>query len=209
MIQGKGLKYSYGGGTAIDFPNFDFEQGSQWLILGKSGSGKTTLLQILAGLRKPASGSISIQGQSLGSLSNKALDDYRGKQIGIVFQKAHFVESISVLDNLLLAQYLAGQKQDKNRCAELLERLGLVEKQHRLPAKLSQGERQRVSLARALVKSPAVLLADEPSSALDDGNTQRLVELLQQEAKTANATLIIVTHDQRLKNIFPHKIELA
>ena len=209
MIQGKDLKYSYGGGTAIDFPNFDFEQGSQWLILGKSGSGKTTLLQILAGLRKPASGSISIKGQSLGALSNKALNNYRGKQIGIVFQKAHFVESISVLDNLLLAQYLAGQKQDKKRCAELLNRLGLVEKQHRLPAKLSQGERQRVSIARALVKSPAVLLADEPSSALDDGNTQRLVELLQQEAKNANATLIIVTHDQRLKNIFPQKIELT
>jgi len=209
MIQGKGLTYSYSGGSAINFPDFSFEQGSQWLILGQSGSGKTTLLQLLAGLRKPAKGSIQMDGVALEGLSGAALDRHRGQKIGLVFQKAHFVNSITVLDNLLLSGSLAKQSTNKHRCLELLERLGLKDKAHKLPSALSQGERQRVSLARALVKSPKVLLADEPSSALDDLNTKRVVELLQQEAKTANATLIIVTHDQRLKDIFSQKIILS
>lgn len=209
MIEGQGLEYAYQGGSAMKFPDFKFDQGSQWLVLGKSGSGKSTLLQILAGLRIPSSGSIAIDGQQLKNLNAKDLDNYRGQKIGIVFQKAHFVESISILENLLLAQYLSGKEQNKKRCLELLGRLGLQEKANRLPSQLSQGERQRVSLARALAKSPKVLLADEPSSALDDANTDSVIQLLQKEAKQADATLIIVTHDQRLKNIFSHKIELT
>ncbi|NNE30426.1 MAG: ATP-binding cassette domain-containing protein [Saprospiraceae bacterium] len=208
MIQGKGLSYSYSKDSPIQFPDFTFDQGSQWLIIGPSGSGKSTLLQILAGLRKSPKGDLVIDGKNLGDLSNSELDKYRGQKIGIVFQKAHFVESITVMDNLLLSQKLAGQTLNRSRCDEMLSHLGLEQKATKLPGQLSQGERQRVALARALVKNPAVLLADEPSSALDDTNTQKLIALIKKEAKEVNATLIIVTHDHRLKEAFSNKIEL-
>ena len=209
MIQGQNLSYAYPSGQRIEFPDFKFEQGSQWLILGPSGSGKTTLLQLLAGLRKPAGGLLKMNDKRLDQMNNRTLDEYRGAQIGIVFQKPHFVASLSIGDNLLLAQYLAGKKQDATACKEVLSALGLADKWQRKPSELSQGERQRVSLARALCKGPSVLLADEPSSALDDGNTERVVELMKSQAKKAGATLILVTHDQRLKDNFSQKIELS
>jgi len=209
MIEGQSLYYKYPDGNVIQFPDFTFEQGSQWLIIGPSGSGKTTLLQLLAGLRKPTQGALSMNGKRIDQYSSNELDQHRGSQIGIVFQKGHFVESLTVGDNLLLAQYLAGKPQDYIFCQNMLTSLGLEDKWGKKLSSLSQGERQRISLARALVKKPKVLLADEPSSALDDQNTEKVIELIKSQAKEVGATLIIVTHDQRLKDNFQHKIELT
>jgi len=209
MIEGQSLYYQYPDGNGISFPDFSFEQGSQWLIIGPSGSGKTTLLQLLAGLRKPTNGSLRMHGKRIDQYSAAELDKHRGSEIGIVFQKGQFVNSLSVGDNLLLAQYLGGKKQDEKLCMDMIASLGLKDKWRKKMSSLSQGERQRISLARALVKSPRVLLADEPSSALDDENTERVVELIKSQAKEVGATLIIVTHDQRLKDNFQHKIELT
>jgi len=209
MIHGQGLVYKYPGGNSISFPDFQIDAGSQWLVLGPSGSGKTTLLQLLAGLRKPHEGTIAVHKKALEKLSSSELDQYRGKEIGIVFQKAHFVESISVGENILLSQNLSGNGINGSKGNEILTALGLEEKWNKKPSQLSQGERQRVSLARALAKQPKVILADEPTAALDDANTDRVIELLKAQAKNVGATLIIVTHDQRLKSNFSQKIELS
>ncbi len=209
MIEGQSLHYQYPDGKSIQFPDFSFQQGSQWLILGPSGSGKTTLLQLLAGLRKPSKGSLSMNGKRIDNYSAAELDKHRGAEIGIVFQKGQFVNSLSVGDNLLLAQYLGGKKQDVKLCKAMITSLGLEDKWGKKLSTLSQGERQRISLARALVKNPKVILADEPSSALDDENTKKVVELIKAQATEVGATLIIVTHDQRLKDNFQHKIELS
>ena len=178
-------------------------------ICGGSGSGKTTLLQLLAGLRKPSKGSLSMHGKRIDQYSASELDSHRGAEIGIVFQKGQFVNALSVGENLLLSQCLGGKKQDAKLCRDMIASLGLADKWGKKLRSLSQGERQRISLARALVKSPKVILADEPSSALDDENTEKVVELIKTHAKKVGATLIIVTHDQRLKDNFQHKIELT
>ncbi len=209
MISGQSLYYRYPDGKGIEFPDFSFSQGSQWLILGPSGSGKTTLLQLLAGLRKPTKGTLTVDNKNITKFSGTELDAFRGGHIGLVFQKDYFVESLTVGDNLLLSQYLAKKEQSKKDCRAILDRLNLADKWGKKMSALSQGERQRISLARALVKSPKVLLADEPSSALDDGNTERVIELMKSQAAEIGASLIIVTHDQRLKDNFQAKIELT
>ncbi|PSR15315.1 MAG: ABC transporter ATP-binding protein, partial [Bacteroidetes bacterium] len=141
-------------------------------------------------------------------LSTRELDRFRGQQIGIVFQQAHFVRSLTVAQNLALARQLAGLLPDASAIRVLLERLNVGHKLHALPQALSVGEQQRVAIARALINEPTVILADEPTSALDDHNTEQVVELLQSQAAAANATLLVVTHDQRLKANFDQYIQL-
>ena len=183
-------------------------KGEHWLILGASGSGKTTLLQLLAGLRTPASGEIRIGDTDVSKLSHAALDKFRGQHIGIVFQQPHFIESLNVEDNLVLAQSLAGKHIDREKIRKLVGRLALSHKLKSSTWSLSQGEQQRVAIARALVNEPAVILADEPTSALDDQNTQEVISLLEEQAQLAHATLVVVTHDARLKSQFPKQIVL-
>lgn len=190
----------------MSFPEIACGAGEHWLILGSSGSGKTTLLQLLAGLRKPHSGEIRIGDTAINALSTPDLDRFRGQHIGIVFQQSHFVHALNVGDNLLLAQQLAGRTPDRDRAEKLLQRLGLAHKINAKTHRLSQGEQQRVAIARALVNGPTLILADEPTSALDDKNTTEVTALLEEEANIANATLIVVTHDGRLKSKFPKQI---
>lgn len=208
MLQTKNLKFSYDGKNYLDFPDINCQRGEQWLLLGQSGSGKTTLLHLLGGLRKPKEGEILIDGKNTSQLSSTDLDQFRGKNIGIVFQKAHFLKSLTVEENLLLAQQLAGVKKDRQRIISLLDKLNVSHKLNSKTDNLSEGEKQRVAIARALVNHPAVILADEPTSALDDKNCQEVIELLEQQAKEANATLLIVTHDGRLKDLVKNQIEL-
>ncbi len=193
----------------IDFPNIDCKAGEHWLLIGQSGTGKTTLLHLLGGLRRTQKGGIEVAGQDLGKLNSDRLDRFRGENIGIVFQQSHFIGSLTVEENLLLALYLAGKKQDKTKVKSLLSRLNLADKLQSKPRQLSQGEQQRVAIARALVTQPKVILADEPTSALDDDNCQEVIQLLETEAKAQNASLLIVTHDQRLKDYFNNTIELT
>lgn len=208
MIETSGLRFKYPGEEVLEFPDFSCRSREKLLITGPSGSGKTTLLHLLAGLRIPSSGDIIIQGKSIVSMSPSGRDRFRGQHIGIVFQQMHFVNSLSVLENILLQQYMAGINQDKERAEGLLHSLGLLHKKGQKIQNLSQGEQQRVAIARALINKPAILLADEPTSSLDDLNSKRVIQLLEQMAEQENAALLVVTHDQRLKDYIPNQISL-
>ncbi len=208
MVSASNISYQYSGQEAISFKPFECKENSHWLLLGQSGCGKTTLLHMLAGLLKPASGSIEIAGTDITKLNTSKLDHFRGQHIGVVFQQPHFVQSLTVAENLRLAQYLAGAQEDGKRIKSLLESLNLGHKLNVKPKELSQGEQQRVAIARAIVNQPKVILADEPTSALDDTNALEVIQLLETQANEQKATLLIVTHDQRLKNHFPNRIQL-
>jgi ABC-type lipoprotein export system ATPase subunit len=195
-------------GASLKFPDFTCQTGEHWLLLGQSGSGKTTLLHLLAGLRTPQSGEIRVNDTILNQLSGAKLDQFRGKEIGVIFQQSHFLRALTVGENLALARQLVALPPDTNKIKGLLEQLNIAHKSNALPSELSVGEQQRVAIARALVNDPTVILADEPTSALDDKNTEQVVALLKAQAQAANATLLVVTHDNRLKNIFDQQIEL-
>lgn len=208
MVNTSNISYKYPGQEALTFNAIQCEENSHWLLLGQSGCGKTTLLHMLAGLLKPASGSIEIAGTDITKLNTGKLDHFRGQHIGVVFQQPHFVQSLTVAENLRLAQYLSGVKEDGNRVRSLLKSLNLGHKLDVKPRELSQGEQQRVAIARAIVNQPKVILADEPTSALDDTNAMEVIQLLESQANEQKATLLIVTHDQRLKDHFPNRIQL-
>ncbi len=210
MIQTRDLTFNYtqSGNHQLSFPDFTCPSGQHWLLLGQSGSGKTTLLHLLAGLRTPEAGSVLINGTALEQLSSAALDQFRGKNIGVIFQQSHFVRSISVKENLMLAQSLVGIPPNKRDAEKILSRLNMSHKIDAKTTQLSVGEQQRVAIARALINQPTVILADEPTSALDDENTEQVIELLKSQAAVAEATLLIVTHDTRLKTIFENRIQL-
>ena len=199
MLAVNHLHHSYGAQTVLAIDAWQAAQGEHWLVLGPSGSGKTTLLHALAGILRPAAGSIVVAEQELAALSPSALDHFRGRHIGIVLQRLHLIPSLSVMENLLLAQYLSGMPQDRRRAEEVLASLDLAEKVNAKPHQLSFGQAQRVAVARAVVNRPRLLLADEPTSNLDDARCLQVLELLQTQARACNATLVIATHDQRIK----------
>jgi ABC-type lipoprotein export system ATPase subunit len=151
---------------------------------------------------------VGVAGQNLTSLRAQQLDRFRGQHIGIVLQRLHLIPSLRVLENLLLAQYLAGLPQDRARAREVLETLDLREKEAAYPHELSFGQAQRVAIARAAVNRPKLLLADEPTSNLDDARCQQALELLLTMAQACNATLVIATHDQRIRARIPRHFEL-
>ena len=208
MLQTENLSFSYTGATNMSFPNIHCQKGEQWLLLGQSGSGKTTLLHLLGGLLSPTGGKVKVGDTLLKDLSTAALDKFRGKNIGIIFQKAHFVRALTVAENLKLAQQLAGVPISMDRIKELLDRLNVGHKLHAKTNALSQGEQQRVAIARALINQPTIILADEPTSALDDTNCEEVIQLLEEQAAAVGATLLVVTHDGRLKERFEKQIIL-
>ena len=202
------LRHAYNGTEVLNVPAWRAEQGAHWLVIGPSGSGKTTLLHILAGILRPLAGAISIAGQDLMALKPAALDRFRGQHIGIVLQRLHLVPSLSVQKNLLLAQYLAGVMQDEARAHEVLSSLDIADKAHAYPHELSFGQAQRVAVARAVVNRPKLLLADEPTSNLDDARCAQAYALLESQARACGATLVIATHDQRIKARMSNHFEL-
>lgn len=208
MITIKNVFFSYNSTTAFHFPDMHCSASEPLLITGNSGKGKTTLLHLLGGLLRPESGSISIQDTIISSLSEKELDRFRGRNIGLVLQQSHFVASLNVLENVVLASWLATGKKATEKAISLLKQLDLEDQMYKLPSNLSEGQQQRVSIARALINEPKLLLADEPTSSLDDENAAKVADLLAHLSKEYKASLIIVTHDQRLKDKFSNQLNL-
>jgi putative ABC transport system ATP-binding protein len=208
MLVSKDLTFTYDNSKVFHFPNITLEKGEHLLVLGESGIGKTTLIQLLAGLLTAHSGELLINGTDITTLNSSQLDRFRGKHVGMVFQKPYFVRNISVLENLLLSLYLSKNKQDEKKALHLLEQIGLADKKNYQPNQLSQGEQQRMSIALAVLKNPDLILADEPTSSLDDTNCYKIAQLLEEQAQSTNAQLIIITHDSRLKTHFNNSITL-
>jgi ABC-type lipoprotein export system ATPase subunit len=202
------LRHAYDSTEVLNVAAWQVEQGEHWVVLGPSGSGKTTLLHVLAAILKPTAGSVSVAGQDLTALRPADLDRFRGQNIGIVLQRLHLIPSLNVVGNLLLAQYLAGLPRDPGRVLEVLKTLDLADKEGAYPHELSFGQAQRVAVARAVVNRPKLLLADEPTSNLDDARCLQALELLQTMARACHATLVIATHDQRIRSRIPQHFEL-
>lgn len=207
MIKTESLKFSYDGKKYFDFPDINLDSGENLLIIGNSGIGKTTLLHLLAGILKPESGLINVSGIDISKFSDTELDKFRGDNIGIVFQKPHFISSLTINENLKLAQYLSSSKTSVD-AKKILESLNIKNKYQQKPNQLSEGEKQRASIALALINSPSLILADEPTSSLDDFNCDNVIKLLKKQAKNHKAQLIVITHDARLKKHFKNNLNL-
>lgn len=208
MVRTKDLQYSYDNSSLLAFEDLDLHTISQTLILGNSGSGKTTLLHLLGGLLSPKKGHIEIEGVDIASLKENEIDLYRARNIGYIFQKPHLIKALTVGENMLLCQYLAGLPQDQTKINHVLSSLGISEKFTSNIHELSEGQAQRVSIARALLNNPKLILADEPTSALDDENCDNVIRLLVKVAEEYSTCLVIATHDQRLKSVINHQIRI-
>ncbi|MEB2781090.1 ATP-binding cassette domain-containing protein [Algoriphagus sp. C2-6-M1] len=206
LFESRNLKYRHPGQNPINFPDISLPPGECMLVLGNSGSGKTTLLNLLAGMLRPEAGEVKLAGRGLGTMKEEELDLFRGKEIGIVFQKPHLLAALNVKENLQMAHFF-GKEKGQN-IEQLLGELGLGSKAKSSVLTLSEGEAQRVSIARALANRPKLILADEPTSSLDDDNTEKVINLLKNQATKIGAALIIVTHDQRVKAHIPNFVEV-
>lgn len=199
MLETTQLTVGYGDKSVARLDDVCAQNGESLLLLGPSGSGKTTVLLTLAGLIKPITGSVLIAGQDPLAGTAAVQDQFRGRHIGFVFQELNLVRGLSALENVLLAPFACGIPQDVKRATALLEQLGLGDSIAISAAKLSRGQAQRVALARALIMRPKLLIADEPTSSLDDASAQAATDMLVESAQNEGAVLIIATHDQRLK----------
>jgi putative ABC transport system ATP-binding protein len=209
MISVKNLEHRFGEKLVLRVADWTVGTGERSLVIGPSGSGKSTLLHILAGLARPSEGRVSVFQRDVFSLKKAEIDRWRGATVGIVLQALHLVSHLTVRANLRLAQYLAHLPQDDQAINEALAALGVAAKASSRPGELSQGEQQRVAIARAVVNGPKLLLADEPTANLDDVAAARAVELLLGEADRRGATLIVATHDARVKRHFEKSLDLS
>jgi putative ABC transport system ATP-binding protein len=190
-------------------PAWQVGAGETALLLGPSGSGKTTVLNALAGFVRPSAGRVRVAGQDIGALKAAALDRFRGATIGFVFQTLRLVRSLTLDQNLGLALRLAGKPLDKDRIRHALDRVGVGHLGHANVRRLSVGEAQRGAIARAIVTQPKLILADEPTSALDDDSAEAAFALLTGEAAALGASLIIATHDGRIKSRIANQLILS
>jgi ABC-type lipoprotein export system ATPase subunit len=203
------LTIGYGAKPAINFAGLELKAGEQCLITGPSGCGKTTLLYAISGLMDVMSGRIDVCGKSIHAMKEAERDRLRGLHIGMVFQTLHLVKSLSVMDNLMLVSAMAGIAPERGRAVSLLEQLGIADKKNSFPHELSQGQSQRVAIARALLHKPALLLADEPTSSLDDAACEKVISLLKNLSAQCGSALLVSTHDSRVKRHFTQCITLA
>jgi putative ABC transport system ATP-binding protein len=203
VIETRALRYQYPGGPALVFPDVDVPQGATLLLRGDSGAGKSTWLALVAGLLTPSAGEVVVAGQPLSHLSRAARDGWRARNLGFLPQKLHLSGALSVERNLALAYYAAGVPEDRAALHGALDRLGVAELAGRRPSQLSGGQAQRVALARSILMSPQVILADEPTASLDDQAALTGLRLLESCAFQCNATLVIATHDRRVQEALP------
>jgi ABC-type lipoprotein export system ATPase subunit len=182
--------------TALKPVTLTVMRGEAVALMGPSGSGKTTLLNIVAGLDRPTAGSVTVLGTSLATATERQLTAFRGLRLGIVFQEAHLLPGLTALQNVVIARLPWGDRRTlEPRARDLLARVGLADRGNFLPARLSEGERQRVGLARALLGDPQLLLADEPTGNLDSATTEDLLGLLEELRRERTLTMVIATHD--------------
>ncbi|WP_435261987.1 ABC transporter ATP-binding protein [Tenacibaculum sp. nBUS_03] len=209
MLQTENLTFQYKKGEEIlKFPNITLKKRDNLLILGKSGIGKTTLLHLCAGLLTPLNGKITINKTDINYLSNNKLNKFRGKNIGLVFQKNHLVHSLNVIENLQARLFFSKNNKNNKLIEDLLKQLDIYELKKQKVNKLSEGQLQRLGIALAVIHNPKIILADEPTSSLDDQNCKTVIKLLKKQAELNNANLIVITHDHRLKSHFQNSITL-
>lgn len=210
MIEVKNIHKSFGTLEVLKGVDLTVEKGEIVSIIGKSGAGKTTLLQIIGTLDKPDSGSVVIDGVDVFALKEKELADFRNRHIGFIFQFHQLLPEFNALENVMMPAMIArmSEKEAKERAVQLLTELGMAERLTHKPNQLSGGEKQRVAAARAMMMSPDVILADEPSGSLDESNKKELHKLLLQMREQYGQTIIIVTHDKELAEISDRVIEM-
>lgn len=209
LLSLQGVSHQYPGGEKLLFPDLRMAAGEHTLLLGDSGTGKTTFLHILTGLLQPTEGQVRIAGEEIYTLNTRAQDHFRGQHIGLVFQNAHLINSLTLYGNMRIAQEFAGKKHDTERINRTLSILDLYDHRDKFPRKLSRGQLQRAAIARAVINHPEILVADEPTASLDDTNTQRVMDLLFEQANVHGATLLLATHDNRIKERFHHTTILS
>ena len=199
QLNGVTKTYSSGAAPALAEVSMSVAAGEVVAVMGPSGSGKSTLLNLIAGLDKPTAGTVTVAGRRIDALGESALARFRARHVGIIFQFFNLLDDLTVEDNVQLPAQLAGmsRRQAKARAGQLLEQMGIAEHRNAYPARMSGGQRQRVAIARALVNSPEVLLADEPTGALDTATGQEIGRLLR-ELNRDGQTLVLVTHDPDL-----------
>jgi len=212
MIELRNIEFSYGTGSfRLDVPELKIPNGERTAVIGPSGSGKTTLLNLMAGIIQPEQGRIVVAGTDLSALDDSSLRNFRITRMGLIFQEFELLEYLSVLENILLpfriCRELLLDDEVRDRAVDLLEQVEMADKSHRFPAQLSQGERQRVAVLRALIAQPKIILADEPTGNLDPGNKERVLDILLRYAQERDATLVTVTHDHGLIPRFDRVID--
>ena len=208
MLEIRDLRHEYAGRTVLSVPQWSVPKGEASLVIGASGSGKSTLIGIIAGLLSPSAGSVSVDSKEVTALGAVERDAFRARHIGLVPQTLHLIGVVSVRDNLRIVQSLARLPRDDDAIDACLASLGIASLAKRKARDISVGEAQRVAIARAVVNRPALILADEPTSALDDANCAKALALLAAQAAACGATLVIATHDQRVRGEFARKLEL-
>ena len=201
----KELKKSYGEGGSYSqvLKGIDLEvrKGEMCVIQGTSGSGKSTLLNLIGGLDKMDSGSVRVDGTEISGLSNKALGEYRRANLGFIFQFYNLIPNLTVRENIRVCEYLGNPAMNMD---ELLDVLGLTEHMNKFPSQLSGGQQQRCAIARALIKNPKLLLCDEPTGALDSKTSKDILMLLEKVNRQYNTTMLVVTHNNSIKNMMDH-----
>ena len=202
FLQIKNLCKIYGKGenqvTALDHVSLTVEKGEFVAIIGSSGSGKSTLLHAIAGVDVPTKGKICLDGQDIYDGNSEQLAIFRRRQVGLIYQFHNLIPTLNVVENITLPVLMDRRKLNQKRLRELLELLGLEKRQNHLPNQLSGGQQQRVAIGRALMNAPAVMLADEPTGALDSKNGQEIVRLLKESNQKYGQTLLLVTHDENI-----------
>lgn len=204
--------YTQPDGTAVpilDVPSFEMSAGEQVALIGPSGCGKTTLLHTIAGIIKPDSGTVTLDGVELTRYTEAARDRIRADKIGYVFQTFNLLPAFSAFENVLLGMSFGKRPASRQRAMELLEQVGLGHRVHNKPAAMSVGEQQRVAVARALANRPSLLLADEPTANIDPNNQRTIVQLIRDRCREENVALLMVTHSMEVSNQFDRVDQLA
>lgn len=210
ILRASHLCKTYGKGEnevrALDDVSFSIEKGEFVAIVGTSGSGKSTLMHILGGVDRPDSGSVYMDGQDIYKQNDEQLAIFRRRQVGLIYQFYNLIPVLDAVENMILPALFDGRKVEKSRINQMINDLGLKGREHHLPNQLSGGQQQRVSIGRALINSPTVILADEPTGNLDSKNSQEIMNLLRLSNEKYHQTLIIITHDEEIANQAKHLI---